>query len=46
MGWPLVLFILYMNGILTHSRHLQYAEDPAVVATFPGSSLLIGYLEA
>jgi hypothetical protein len=44
-----VLFSLYVNDILTHSRHVelaQYADDTALVATSRSPSLLVGYLEA
>jgi hypothetical protein len=44
-----VLFILYVNDIPTHSRHVelsQCADDTALVATSRSPSLLVGYLEA
>jgi hypothetical protein len=44
-----LLFSLYVNDIITPSRHVelaQYADDTALVATSRSPSLLVGYLEA
>ena len=43
-----MLFILYVNDILTPCHHIefaQYADDTALVATSGSTKLLIEYLE-
>jgi len=44
----LVLFSLYVNGMLAPSRHLHlalYTDDPALIATSRRPTLLVKYLE-